>query len=759
MSTRKTLSALTLACIAALGFGAAHAAPGAVIGGGLQQLVNDWEHSDPRLAAHLNLHLRNPAGDPLVRLHLAADTRLEQVLPRLQAAGFRLTAVSKVDASHIEGYLPLRHARGAATQEGVKSMAAVQRPVRFAGAVQSQAVALEKANIAQAMGYDGTGIKLAALSDSFNACTTCITNAAADIGSGDLPAAGVTVLSDLAAGDGEDEGRAMLQLVHDIAPGAQLGFSTAFNGEVDFANQIVDLRTVFGADVIVDDVIYFDEPMYSDGILAQAVNTVSAAGAAYYSSAGNNGLEAYEGVYRPISFSAAQQLVAAGRSNVKLDQIPAAIRPQTIHVFSGSTAEGATASITQRFSTAASNQISFQWDEPFFVGKVKTDFNIYVFDANGNWMDPNSASFPGFYTTDDNTQTDEAFEYVALPPFSGEVHGGANTSDYQIVIGNVNGGPATHIKYVNVNGLGVSQYQGAPSIFGHASASGGQAVAATYYAIPKFPEDFSSAGPVTIYFDADGNRLEQPEVRSVPQLTAADGVDTTFFGFDADANGLPNFFGTSAAAPDAAAVAALVLQAGGGSGSMTPAQVYGVLQATAKPIPLPNDRSRSSATAGPLSFSAKGDWTRWENYFGLALDAGSTATVSTVVFFTADTGLIFSTNLGRFYLGDSKGVTTADVTPSVSSDQKTYTLTFAPGAFAPGESFRFGTSLFNPLQGSTQEDPDRLRGMTVTVTLSDGSTATGTVQAGVRLPVNNFTGAGLVNAAAAARQARDNANR
>jgi hypothetical protein len=185
---------------------------------------------------------------------------------------------------------------------------------------------------------------------------------------------------------------------------------------------------------------------------------------------------------------------------------------------------------------------------------------------------------------------------------------------------------------------------------------------------------------------------------------------------------------------------------------MAPDDLYAVLQNTAKKVAVADQRLKTKANAGPVDFFIHGDWTRWGNYFELDLDKTATSAVSAITFDSTGTaGLVFSTNLARFYLGDAHGVTMSDITVSESLDQKQYTLTFAPGSFAPGDHFHFGTSVYNPIQGSTQEDADRMAGMTMHVTMADGTTYDATVAGPKKSGINRFTGHGLVDSAAAIR--------
>jgi hypothetical protein len=208
--------------------------------------------------------------------------------------------------------------RQVAAVSGVESAQEEITPFTAAACPQGSVVTegdrqLEAARARNDFGVDGSGVTVGILSDSFNQWETAPTSEASDVATGDLPGPGnpcgferpVKVVTPFIPGaypepeeepenpaeEGSvDEGRGMAQIVHDIAPGANLDFASAFNGELAFAKAIRDLHAE-GAQVIADDVVYFDEPFYQDGPIAAAVNEVVSQGAGYFSSAGNDNLK------------------------------------------------------------------------------------------------------------------------------------------------------------------------------------------------------------------------------------------------------------------------------------------------------------------------------------------------------------------------------------------------------------------------------------------------------------------------------------
>ncbi|MFQ5528607.1 MAG: peptidase S8, partial [Thermoanaerobaculia bacterium] len=227
--------------------------------------------------------------DGYVTIDAVASGALEALMVDLEALGIK-------DASSygrvVSGRVPigsLESVAGCATLQFARPAAAMTN----VGLVTSQGDRSMRTDEVRAeFDVDGAGTRVGVLSDSYASLTGPLfpgnpfTTAAQDQANDDLPA-DVIVLSDLPPGAGSDEGRAMMQLIHDAAPGAAQAFHSAFFGQADFASGIVELATDAGSDVIVDDVIYFAEPMFADGIIAQAADTVRGLGVPYYSSAGN----------------------------------------------------------------------------------------------------------------------------------------------------------------------------------------------------------------------------------------------------------------------------------------------------------------------------------------------------------------------------------------------------------------------------------------------------------------------------------------
>jgi subtilisin family serine protease len=141
------------------------------------------------------------------------------------------------------------------------------------------------------------------------------------------------------------------------------------------------------------------------------------------------------------------------------------------------------------------------------------------------------------------------------------------------------------VKYVSFGNLTVNErMRPTPgALYGHPNAAGATAVGAARYSHtpafgvdPPLVEYFSSAGGTPILRDTSGAAIV--ELRQKPEIVAPDGGDNTFFGSDYEGNGWPNFFGTSAAAPHAAGVAALMKSF---DGNLTPAQILAAMQASA----------------------------------------------------------------------------------------------------------------------------------------------------------------------------------
>jgi hypothetical protein len=492
-----------------------------------------------------------------VAIEATADTDLDQLLTDLQSLGLQQSfAFGRV----ISGVIPISELGNAAALSSLRLVRPVYQPITNVGLVTSQGDVAQRSSNARSIypGVDGTGITVGVLSDSYNNRG----GASADVASGDLPS-GVIVLQDLASG-GTDEGRAMLQIVSDVAPGAKLAFNTALvGGQAGFANGIKNLAKPVanggaGASVIVDDVFYFAEPYFQDGIVTQAVDQVAANGVAYFSSAGNQARRSYESAFVPGSSA-----TVGGQNYTFQDFDPS----EVVNNFQAITINGAFAP-------------GLQWDQPFASASTtgvgsQNDLDMFLFAS------PSFTSTIYASSTSNNLNAD---------PF--EIFGVTGTATAYVAIGkrdSVGGANPTKIKYVDFTGVN-NTFQFATNSstsFGHNQSANGLGVAAASYqqtpafgTNPAVAQSFTSLGGTPILFDTAGNRLATPIIRNQPAITAPDGVVTTL----PSGSGLNPFLGTSAAAPHAAAVAALIRQA---APSATNTQIYNALKNTATDMNTP----------------------------------------------------------------------------------------------------------------------------------------------------------------------------
>ncbi|MEM7148079.1 MAG: S8 family serine peptidase [Verrucomicrobiota bacterium] len=518
----------------------------------------------PTLQSNPNAFIPIIDDEVLVEVACESEQLTHQVCQDLIQLGLR---DAKSRGHLASGRLPIDQIQNATQIPGIRFLRPAYRKTNI-GLVTSQGVAALNADDAAlvATGFDGSGVTIGTLSDSYDTAVAPITNAVADVASLDLPT-GIVVLDDTVTGT--DEGRAMMQLIADVAPGADQQFHTAFGGQAAFAQGIIDLHNA-GCDIIVDDVFYFAEPYFQDGVIAQAVETVVAGGALYFSSAGNSGRNSYEDSYR-----AASSVTGLGGGPLHdWDQSPG------------------TEDVFQEFFVPIGSSVIFglQWDQPFFSvsggSGNQTEIDVYMTGTGAGQF----SVFAGTIANNIGGDAVELFQFVNDGSFDLDgVPGG--DSVFNLLIEHRAGPPPTRLKYIYfpTGTVTFNEYSTLSStVTGHANAANALAVgAAAYFNTPAFGtsppllNSYSSAGGTPILFDTAGNLLASPEFRPKPEFVSVDGGNNTFFGSDFEPDGSPNFFGTSASAPHAAAVAALMLEKAGGPGSLTQAQVLAAFQNSA----------------------------------------------------------------------------------------------------------------------------------------------------------------------------------
>ncbi|MEM9831696.1 MAG: T9SS type A sorting domain-containing protein [Bacteroidota bacterium] len=444
----------------------------------------------------------------------------------------------------VSGKVPAANIKELESISGLQFARPAYRPQTKVGVVTSRGDIVMRSDEARHdFGVDGSGQKIGILSDSYNA----LGGAVDGLVSGDLPA-GVEILDDLPPGQGSDEGRAMAEIIHDVAPGAELAFHTAFTGQAEFAQGILDLADA-DCDVIVDDVGYFAEPFFQDGIISQAVDIVSKAGVTYLSSAGNGAQDSYEKAFDNLGFQLAD---SAGN----------------ILGFPHNFGNG---DIFQRYIVPPGGSLilSLQWSDPYFSASgrkgAETDLDLYLFFPQFN---------DAFVSATDNIGGDP-IEITGVNNISTDTN-----LEVDVLITKFDGPDPAIIKYINFGDFSqIQEFEEdtqAPTVYGHSNANRGIAVGATaWFNHPRFNDNvslpringFSSKGGIPILFDRSGNAID-PVIREKPEFVGPDGVNTTFFGFDLsfpvpgtdEPDGFGNFFGTSASAPHIAAVVALINQ-------------------------------------------------------------------------------------------------------------------------------------------------------------------------------------------------------
>ena len=720
-------------------FGVPHPTNGArsaALDGSLNEIAQRYPTIDSSHALR-DLHQINPAA----RFRLATPLSTPQVLvdavttadpQALKAALQRIgLADAAVYSNDVGGWLPVDQIATASALPGLR-FARASMPRTRSSVVATQGDFAQQSSAVRATypALTGSGVMVGVLSDSFN-CMAAYEQS----GSG-VPASGyngyaywgftATYADDQQASTGQpasssalpagvnvveeavqdqcldygapyqtpfgDEGRAILQIIHAIAPGASLAFYTAVTSEADFASGIETLAND-GAKVIDDDVGYPDEPFFQDGLIAQAINKVAGLGVVYFTSAGNDGTVSYENTTPSFTAGAGAQ---PGEKLLNFDP-------------SGKTVVSGLSLSIPALYPGEFVYLIVGWDQPYLTGSAGSggatgSIDMCVTGAGADLVtDPDPKTYPNPVScTGGSTLGQDPVQTLIIGnPASATAATAAAT--VTLSIGLVSGTAPGRVKFLlSGDGANVSINSpfapGGPTIQGHSMAATAASVGAAYFmSTPQCGvsvaqlENYSSEGGDPILFDTSGNRLATPQVRNKPDFVGPDGVNNTILGATLtqspppdnqptnttiagcqDVTGMPNFFGTSAAAPHAAAAAALMLQA---NPALTNTEIIAAMQSAAQPM------SARASSAGGYDFDDGHGFLDIKAAFSQLPGAAPTISVSPATITVGSSATLSWTAINSSsctasggWSGSQAAGGTQSVTPSATGTA-TYTLT------------------------------------------------------------------------------------
>jgi subtilisin family serine protease len=405
------------------------------------------------------------------------------------------------------------------------------------GSVGTEGDAVIRADaVRQNLGVTGAGIRVGVISDGIRGLSQ-------SMASGDLPATGVVSRSFRADGNlnAGAEGTALLEIIHDIAPGAQLFFANVATS-MEFIQAVDWLAgeaggpnprrgTPGGVDIIVEDVVFFNNGLYDGSSpVSQALTRAVARGVAVFNAVGNRAGAHYRGRFTDTDGDTIHEFdVSLGRPRV----------------------DNAGETLNVTLQPGETIRILLQWNDPF--GASGNDYDLCVVPSN-----------PLICSTNLQNGDDNPTEFLLI------TNGNPTPLTIEVFIINFQGRAAPRELELFIDGGRMDEFiVPESSVPNAADAIGVISVGAVNWQTPTTIEPFSSRGPTN-----DG--------RLKPELVAPDRVSVT------GAGGFPTpFFGTSASAPHAGAVGALVLSA---MPTLTPARLAARMMAAAMPLgsPIPN---------------------------------------------------------------------------------------------------------------------------------------------------------------------------